>query len=126
MDPSSAAVVDASAIAAVLFGEPQADALAARLDDRELLAPTLLPHEVASVCLKKLTRYPEQSGAIREAMALFSRLGVRQIDVPVAEVVEMAERKELTAYDGAYLWLARSLGCELVTLDRALAAAASR
>jgi predicted nucleic acid-binding protein len=30
----------------------------------------------------------------------------------------------LTAYDASYLWLARRLGAELVTLDKALDAAA--
>jgi len=42
----------------------------------------------------------------------------------VEEVVELAELEALTAYDAAYLWLSRALGCELVTLDQALAAAA--
>jgi predicted nucleic acid-binding protein len=35
----------------------------------------------------------------------------------------LAEATGLTAYDASYLWLARSLGGELVTLDRKLAAA---
>ena len=119
-----AAVVDASALAAVLFGEPEAEELVARLGDRQLLAPTLLPYEVGSVGLKKLQRYPSQRKAIREALGLFTRLGVRQVDVALEEVVELAERELLTAYDAAYLWLARTLGCELVTLDQALEAAA--
>ena len=117
-------VVDASALAAVLFGEAEAEKIVARLGDRDLLAPTLLPYEVGSVGLKKLERYPSRREAIQEAIGLFARLGVRQVDVPVGEVVELAERETLTAYDAAYLWLARTLGCELVTLDRALEAAA--
>lgn len=121
-----ATVVDASAVAAVLFGEPDAEKIAARLGDRELLAPTLLPYEVASVCLRKIDRYPSRRAAMRAALGLFSRLAVRQIDVPLDEIVEQAEQEKLTAYDAAYLWLARSLDCELVTLDRTLAAAARR
>ncbi len=117
-------MVDASALAAVLFGEPEAEKLAARLGDLDLLAPTLLPHEVGSVALKKLELYPSQRVAIREALGLFTRLGVSQVEVPLAEVVELAERQTLTVYDAAYLWLARALGCELVTLDRTLEAAA--
>ena len=38
-------------------------------------------------------------------------------------VLELAEATGLTAYDASYLWLARSLGGELVTLDLKLAAA---
>lgn len=114
---ASAAVVDASALAAVLFAEPTAGELAERLGERDLLAPTLLPYELASVALKKLERYPAQRAAIREALELFHRLGVRLVDVPLEDAVELAERESLTAYDAAYLWLARALGCELVTLD---------
>jgi predicted nucleic acid-binding protein len=117
-------VVDASALAAVLFGEPEAENVVARLEDCDLLAPTLLPYEVGSVGLKKLARYPSQREAIQEALGLFARLDVRQVDVPSEEMVELAEREALTAYDAAYLWLARALGCELVTLDRDLEAAA--
>lgn len=118
--------MDASALAAVLFGEPAAERMAARLGDRELLAPTLLPHELGSVGLKKLERHPSQREAIRQALGLFSRLDVRQVEVPLPEVVALAEAESLTAYDAAYLWLARKLGCELATLDRGLEAAARR
>ncbi len=65
-------VVDASALAALLFGETGAEAVAARLD-----------------------------GAL-----------------------EVAAATGPTAYDASYLWLARQLGAELVTLDRELAKAA--
>jgi len=51
-------VVDASALAALLFGEPEAEAVADRLEGSSLFAPTLLGYEIASVCLKKLRRDP--------------------------------------------------------------------
>ncbi len=40
-----------------------------------------------------------------------------------AATLDLAEAAGLTAYDASRLWLARSLGAELVTLDRKLAAA---
>jgi predicted nucleic acid-binding protein len=45
----SAKVVDASALAALLFGEPQGEHVAARLAEGHLVAPTLLAFELASV-----------------------------------------------------------------------------
>jgi len=51
-------VVDASALAALLFGEPEAEAVADRLEGSSLFTPTLLGDEIASVCLKKLRRDP--------------------------------------------------------------------
>lgn len=115
------AVVDSSALAALLFGEPAGAEVAARLADRSLAAPTLLRYEVASVGLKKLARYPRQRAALSEALSLFERLEIRELPVPVVEVANLAREVRLTVYDAAYLWLARSLDCELVTLDRELA-----
>jgi len=43
------AVVDASAIAAILFGEPAADDIVERLGSSQLAAPSLLPYEIVSV-----------------------------------------------------------------------------
>jgi predicted nucleic acid-binding protein len=49
---------------------------------------------------------------------------ITQTEVDLNEVILLAERKKLTAYDTAYLWLAHNLGAELVTLDKTLARAA--
>jgi predicted nucleic acid-binding protein len=43
---------------------------------------------------------------------------------PVATLT-LAEQFNLTAYDASYLWLARQLNIELVTLDQRLARAAT-
>ena len=46
-------------------------------------------------------------------------------EVPFDAVVALAVATDLTAYDASYLWLARTLNAELVTLDRRLEQAAS-
>jgi len=51
-------VVDASALAALLYDEPEAGAVADRLENGNLVAPPLLTFEIASVCLKKLRNSP--------------------------------------------------------------------
>ena len=53
-------VVDASALAALLFGEPDADQVVARMGAARLVAPALLDFELANVCLIKLRRHPAQ------------------------------------------------------------------
>lgn len=116
-------VVDASALAALLFGEPEAEDVAAQLDAARLVAPALLGFEVANVCLVKARRHPDQAAALRAAFRLRARLGVEEVAVDQDEVLELAAATGLTAYDASYLWLARRLGADLVTLDRRLARA---
>jgi predicted nucleic acid-binding protein len=118
--PVEAVVVDASALAALLFGEPSGPEMAFRLNGRGLFAPTLIRYELASVCLRKARAEPAMDGKLRAALGLYSRLGVREVQVPPDVLPEVARRTGLTACDAAYLWLARDLGAELLTLDRSL------
>jgi hypothetical protein len=66
-------VVDASAVAALLFGEPEADAIAGRLDDARLVAPGLLAFELANVCLVKMCRHPDERSGLWAAFRLRAR-----------------------------------------------------
>jgi predicted nucleic acid-binding protein len=116
-------VVDASALAAMLFGEPEADAIASRLADARLVAPALLGFELANVCLIKSRRHPEQRSALAAAFRLRTHLAVEEIAVDHEAALELAVTTGLTVYDASYLWLARQLGAELVTLDQQLARA---
>jgi predicted nucleic acid-binding protein len=116
-------VVDASALAALLFGEPEAEIVAERLEGGRLAAPALLGFELTNVCLVKMRRQPGQREALWAAFRLADRLAVETVAVDHAAALDLAEATGLTAYDASYLWLARALGGELVTLDRELAAA---
>jgi predicted nucleic acid-binding protein len=118
-------VVDASALSALLFGEPEAEAVSKRLDGARLAAPELLFFEVANVCLTKMRRQPGRREALRAAFQLVHRLAIETVVVDHTAALDLAEAKGLTAYDASYLWLAVALGAELVTLDRKLGAAMS-
>lgn len=118
-------VVDASAVAALLFAEPEAEAIVERLEGARLAAPALLDFELANVCLTKIRRQPNQREALFAAFRLAHRLNVESIAVDHAAALVLAEATGLTAYDASYLWLCRALRAELVTLDRKLAAASA-
>jgi predicted nucleic acid-binding protein len=118
-------VVDASALAALLFGEPEAEAVADQLDGARLVAPSLLAYELANVCLVKCKRLPDQREALLAGFQLFARLGVEEIVIDHARVLELALNTSLTAYDASYLYLARQFGAELVTFDKKLKQAAT-
>lgn len=119
-------VVDASAVAAILFGESAADGLVERLGTHELAAPSLLPYEVVSVAGGKVRRSEVSVDAAAFALAAFSRMRILFHEPDVLQVFRLTAGTRLTAYDAAYLWLARSLSADLVTLDAKLARAWSR
>jgi predicted nucleic acid-binding protein len=122
---SAVKVVDASALAALLFAEPEAELIAERLAGARLAAPSLLDFELANICLTKMRRQPSQREALRAAFRLAHRLRIETVAVDRAQMLDLAEATGLTAYDASYLWLARALGAELVTLDQKLAAASA-
>jgi predicted nucleic acid-binding protein len=118
-------VVDASALAALVFQEPEGDAMRRRLDGAEVFAPQLLRYELANTAWKKVTRQPADAAKILTALslALGDKSGLIWQDVDARDVVLLAHATGTTAYDASYLWLAASLGADLVTLDDRLARA---
>jgi predicted nucleic acid-binding protein len=120
-------VVDASVLAAVIFQEAGHEALADRLRGAAVFAPAILRFEMANVAWKKIRRQPADGVAILTQLrsAMDSASGIQWTDVNVTDVVLVAQATGLTAYDASYLWLAGSLGADLVTLDKQLAATAA-
>ena len=119
-------MIDASAMAALVFHEPDAEAVARRLERATIAAPTLLKFELANVAWKKTRRCGPA-----EAETVFLDLGDgldlgRRIafhDVDHSDVVLIARAAGISTYDASYVWLAGWLGADLVTLDRRLEAA---
>ena len=122
------AVVDASALAALTFNEPAAAEIRDRLVNRQLVAPRLLSYELLNTAAKKIRRHPAQAAAIRAGVerVLAEDFAIYWSDVEPAPVLDLALETGHTAYDASYLWLARHLDAELVTLDAELAGAARR
>jgi predicted nucleic acid-binding protein len=51
---------------------------------------------------------------------------IEEYEIDPVEVLDLADRLGLSGYDASYLWLARALGAELITLDDRLAKAAAK
>ena len=115
-------VVDASALAAIAFAEPGADAVIDEIDGHRLHAPTLVVFELMNVAWKRSRKQPEALALFLEALEILEGLGLRFRGINQEEVVRLALTTGLTAYDASYLWLSRVLGMPLVTLDRTLGA----
>lgn len=118
-------VVDASALAALVFQEPEGDAVRQRLDGAAVFAPELLRFELANTAWKKIRRQPADAAKVLTALSLVldDKSSLIWQDVDARDVVLLAHATGTTAYDASYLWLAASLGADLVTLDTRLARA---
>lgn len=116
-------VVDASAVAALLFGELEASRIADELGDSTLAAPALIEYEVGNTCWKKCRRFPDAAPLFVQAMGLMGNLALTLHDVDPVGVLTLANQRGVTFYDASYLWLAETLGAPLVSLDERLLAA---
>ncbi len=118
----NAVVVDASALAAVVFDEPEAAPVRASVRGA-LIAPSLIRYELASVCVTRSLRFPDRIVEIDTRHALVDTLAIELFEPDWACLPALARRWALTAYDAAYLQLALARKAPLVTLDARLAAA---
>ena len=115
-----AKVVDASVVAAIAFGEPRAGEARALVEGCDLVAPPLLAYELTGVARKKALHYPSERDRILALLRDARSLSIRWEEVDHPAVLDLALATGLTTYDAAYLFLARSLGLPLATLDERL------
>ena len=113
-------VVDASALGALLFAEPDAEEVMNALSDAMLIAPSLIHYELAGICLQKIHKHPSKANELIVAFQMAGRLAIETVAVKHLEVIDLAKRSQLTTCDVCYLWLAQKAGVSLVTLDKRL------
>ncbi len=74
-------VIDASALGALIFVEPDADSVAAVTTGASLIAPTRLPFEVASICRKKCRAVPEHRQRFLNVLSRVGNMGIHYVDI---------------------------------------------
>jgi predicted nucleic acid-binding protein len=114
-------VVDASVATKWLFEEAgSSEAAQLRTASYDLVAPDLMPLEVANVIWKRVRqgKLPIESG--RRALRAFRSAPVRMRRTRslVDAAWEIAVQRDRTVYDSLYLALAIAVGAPLVTADR--------
>jgi len=117
-------VVDASVVAAIIFGEPEAPRARQMLTGAELQAPGLLHYELANIARNKAVAAPGQQALVAQQLRDGLAFDVRLDGVHLPAVLGLALETGLTAYDASYLLLAQRLDTPLATFDRQLRNAA--
>jgi len=123
-------VIDASITLAWCFDDessPAADAVLERLEHEDALAPPHWPLDVANALWTAERRGRIGAVDLSRLRALLEGLPVQiaplEVSTALWSVLEAAREHELTAYDAAYLDLARARGLPLATVDERLQAA---
>ena len=126
-------VVDASVAAKWLFVEPdtvKARAILGSAENRELqlLAPEILPAEIANALWKRTERGDLDTATAVGLFHEFRKLEFKFCEVPelIGSALSMALRHHHPVYDCLYVALARKEGCDLVTADERLYKAFAR
>ena len=123
-------VVDASVAAAWVLpdeGGAAADAILHRVAAEGAVVPGLLWHELRNILLVAARRGRLPADEIAPSLLRLRRLPLETVDMAAggdAALIALATGRGLTAYDAAYLLLARERGLPLATADRALRRAA--
>lgn len=107
-------VADASAVIAALLNSKARNALGGEV---RVHAPHLMDSEVASAIRGRVRRGKLDSREGWDLLERYRRLGItRHSTFPLFERV-WELREDLSAYDAAYVALAETLGCSLLTGD---------
>lgn len=118
-------VLDASAAAAILSRDPDGETVGRHLFKiTGLVVPQLFELEVANVARTKVLREELGWDVARGCLAELTSWPIETETVTWTHAWPVARDTNLTLYDAAYLWLARSRRLSLLTLDRALRMAA--
>lgn len=121
-------IVDASVADAWLLPDedhPFAAEMMNQLADEDAVAPELLQHELRSILLIAAKRGRIGEDMVYTALSRFRALPLRLVTrIEDSEVIRVARRHQLSAYDAAYLALTLAEMLLLATLDRKLAGAA--
>lgn len=119
-------VLDASAVAAWLLADEDGSDLSDLIRSHDdLIAPLLFAFETRNILLVGERRGRLAPGFADRALSAVMDTGIAlDASVPAADLMDLARRHALSAYDAAYLHLALSRGAVLATRDRVLAAAA--
>ena len=118
-------VVDASAVAAMLFGEPEGEWVRDQLTRQSLFVPAVFDFELGNTCRSKSRWHPEAAVTFLEAWLDWnSEPPVAALAVDLFATMDLARDHGLTFYDASYLWLARAREATLISLDAQLVRAA--
>ena len=116
--------VDTSAVIAVLLGENNRERIIRRTKGVDLIAPASLHWEMGNAFSAMFKRGRLGADVALQAISRYEEIPIQLVEVNLAEAVQIAEKRDLYAYDAYMLLVARRHRAPLLTLDGGLKEAA--
>ncbi len=113
-------VIDASAILAVIIGEPERDRVVEITAGHSLVGPGSIPWEIGNAfsSMLKLRRLSVEEA--KRGLTIFQSIPIRYLAVDMENAISIAHAHDLYAYDAYFLDCATRHAAPLLTLDRPL------
>ncbi|MBI2103622.1 type II toxin-antitoxin system VapC family toxin [Candidatus Woesebacteria bacterium] len=90
------------------------------LSQIRLIAPKLLPFEVANTLRVGIIRRRISLSTAKELISEFLDLNISLLDIDYKKAIILADKYNISVYDASYVELAKSRGTKLVSLDKEL------
>lgn len=113
-------VIDASAILAVIVGEPERNRVVDLTTGHRLVGPGSIPWEIGNAFSAMLKQRRLDMEEARRGLEIFQSIPIRHLAVDMENAVAIAHAHDMYAYDAFFLDCARRHAAPLLTLDRPL------
>lgn len=119
-------VIDASAILAVIVGEPERDLIVEMTSGHNLVGPDSIQWEIGNAFSSMLKQHRVRIDEVRKGLSIFQSIAIRYLAVNLENSLSIAHSLNLYAYDAYFLDCAARHAAPLLTLDRPLRRAADK
>jgi len=119
-------VIDASAILAVIVGEPERDRIVEMTGGHTLVGPGSIPWEIGNAFASMLKQHRVGMDEVRQGLSIFQSIPIRYLEVNLQNALSIAHSTNMYAYDAYFLDCATRLAAPLLALDRPLRRAADK
>ena len=113
-------LADTNIFLAVAMGEPERASILTVANNRQLLAPEVLPYEIGNALTAMLKRGVLAESEIMPIWETVQQIPVDLRNVDIRSALEISTTNNIYAYDAYFLECAIRLRCPLITLDRRL------
>ncbi|MFP3043611.1 type II toxin-antitoxin system VapC family toxin [Treponema primitia] len=116
------ALLDASAIMAIILNEPNRDIVVKLTKGATLLSPEMISFEIGNALISLFKRHKLNETEVLKAYENFTKIPIRTLNPDMGKALKISCNYTIYAYDAYYLETAYRLKLPLITFDKNMAA----